>query len=59
MINDVAACSHSFILVPDDYHVIQNDWIHKATGFLIEHQPPVMHLIFITRIDGRRSRCGQ
>ena len=51
LINDIAASSTSFILVLDDYHVIQNDWIHKAVGFLIEHQPPGMHLILTTRVD--------
>ncbi|HLO29389.1 MAG TPA: LuxR C-terminal-related transcriptional regulator, partial [Anaerolineales bacterium] len=34
-----------------DYHVIQSDWIHEAIGFLIEHQPPQMHLMITTRTD--------
>ena len=47
----MAANSIPFILVLDDYHVIQSDWIHNAIGFLIEHQPPEMHLIITTRVD--------
>ena len=51
LINEVAANSTSFILVLDDYHLIQNEWIHEAVGFLVEHQPPEMQLVLITRVD--------
>jgi LuxR family transcriptional regulator, maltose regulon positive regulatory protein len=39
------------IIVLDDYHTIQNEWIHKAIEFLIEYQPAGLQLICITRID--------
>jgi LuxR family maltose regulon positive regulatory protein len=51
LINDIAASSTSFLLVLDDYHILENDWIHKAVGFLVEHQPPGMHLVLTTRAD--------
>lgn len=51
IINSITASSLSFILVLEDYHVIQNDWIHKAIAFLVEHQPPEMHLVITTRVD--------
>jgi LuxR family maltose regulon positive regulatory protein len=51
LINDIAASSISFLLVLDDYHLIQNEWIHQAVGFLVEHQPPEMQLVLITRVD--------
>ncbi len=51
LINDLAAGSLPFILVLDDYHLIHNEWIHKAVNFLLERQPPAMHLILITRSD--------
>lgn len=51
LINDIAANAPLFILVLDDYHVIHSDWIHHALGYLVEHQPPQMHLILITRVD--------
>ncbi len=55
LINDIAASSTPFILVLDDFHVVQNDWIQKAIEFVIEHQPPVMHLIIVTRVDPQLS----
>jgi LuxR family maltose regulon positive regulatory protein len=51
LINEVANRSNPFLLVLDDYHVIQNEWIHQAVGFLAEHQPPEMHLVLVTRVD--------
>ena len=51
LVNEVTASSTSFILVLDDYHLIENEWIHQAVGFLVEHQPPEMHLVLITRAD--------
>ncbi len=51
LINDIATNAISFNLVLDDYHLIQSDWIHKVIGFLIENQPPEMHLIITTRVD--------
>ena len=35
----------------DDYHLITSAEIHKAITFLIDHQPPQMNLILITRVD--------
>jgi len=40
-----------FILVLDDYHLINNEKIHEALSFLIENKPPKMHLTCITRAD--------
>jgi LuxR family maltose regulon positive regulatory protein len=51
IINDLAASSTPLILVLDDYHLVQNEWIHEALGFLAEHQPPEVHLVIITRVD--------
>ncbi len=52
LINDLLerAPGH-FALVLDDYHVIENDAIHRGMGFLLEHLPPQMHLILATRTD--------
>jgi LuxR family maltose regulon positive regulatory protein len=51
LVNDLASRSIPFILVLDDYHLIQNEWVHQAVGFLTEHQPPEVQLILITRVD--------
>jgi LuxR family maltose regulon positive regulatory protein len=39
------------VLILDDYHVIEEPSIHQAIEFLLEHQPPQMHLVILTRID--------
>jgi LuxR family maltose regulon positive regulatory protein len=51
LINDMATSAIPFILVLDDYHLIQNEWVHQVVGFLAEHQPPEVHLILVTRVD--------
>jgi LuxR family maltose regulon positive regulatory protein len=50
-INAIAGLKGSFILVLDDYHLITDLAIHQAVGFLMEHQPPQMHLVIATRQD--------
>ncbi len=51
LINDIAPMPASLVLVLDDYHLIQAPPIHQQLGFLLEHQPPRMHLAIITRED--------
>ena len=51
LINEIAAVTTTFSLVLDDYHVIEAMPIHQQLGFLVEHQPPQMHLVVITRED--------
>jgi len=51
LINELAAASVRIILVLDDYHLIEAQPIHDALTFLLEHQPPQMHLVFATRED--------
>src|SRR5690554_3380225 len=50
-INALNASGFPFVLVLDDYHLIQNEWIHQAVGFLIEYGPPHMHLVLISRVE--------
>lgn len=40
-----------FILVLDDYHVIDAEPVDHALTFLLEHLPPRMHLVLTTRED--------
>jgi LuxR family maltose regulon positive regulatory protein len=49
LINDIVATPHPFVLVLDDYHVIHSKAIHQQLAFLVEHQPPQMHLVLATR----------
>jgi len=51
LINDLASVSFPFILVLDDYHLISALPVHQQLAFLLEHQPPQMHLVIITRED--------
>lgn len=51
LLTQIAASPHSFILVLDDYHVIDNRSLNQALVFLIEHIPPQMHLVISTRED--------
>lgn len=51
LVNAVAELSDPFILVLDDYHVIQAMPVHRQLEFLVEHQPPQMHLVLITCED--------
>ncbi len=51
LINDITAMPTPFVLVLDDYHTIVELIIHEAMGFLLERQPPQMHMVFVTRQD--------
>ncbi len=51
VLNMLSAGSQDFVLVMDDYHLIENTAIHQALAFLLEHQPPTMHLALLTRSD--------
>ena len=51
LINDIAASPTPFLLVLDDYHVIRSLPIHQQLTFLLEHQPPIVHLIVVSRED--------
>ena len=51
LLNDLAATPQPFVLVLDDYHLIQTPAIHQQLSFFLEHQPPQMHLVIVTRED--------
>ena len=40
-----------FVLVLDDYHVIDSQPIHSAIAFLLDYLPPQMHLVIASRSD--------
>jgi LuxR family maltose regulon positive regulatory protein len=39
------------ILVLEDYHVITSPQIHETMTFLLDHLPPTLHLVIMTRVD--------
>lgn len=51
LLNEMASVTGDFILVLDDYHVINAKSVDDALTFVLEHLPPQMHLIITTRDD--------
>ena len=57
LINEIVAVSQGdhegrpYVLVLDDYQMIQEQSIHETLAFLLDHLPPQMHLVIATRID--------
>jgi LuxR family transcriptional regulator, maltose regulon positive regulatory protein len=51
LLNEITAFPDNFILVLDDYHAIDSKPVDEALTFLLEHQPPRMHLVITTRED--------
>ncbi|AZZ93199.1 HTH-type transcriptional regulator MalT [Hahella sp. KA22] len=49
--NELSALDQQLILVLDDYHRVQNEQIHEALRFLIQHQPPALRLFILTRSE--------
>ncbi|MGB3634193.1 MAG: LuxR C-terminal-related transcriptional regulator, partial [Rubrobacteraceae bacterium] len=51
LINEIITVEDAFILVLDDYHVIDAKPVDDALAFLLDHLPPRMHLVIATRED--------
>ncbi len=51
LINELTEISQPFFLILDDYHTIDSSAIHQGIAFLIDHLPPPLHLILISRTD--------
>ncbi len=51
LLNEIAAVPNNFVLVLDDYHVIDAKSVDNALTFLLKHLPPQMHLVIGTRED--------
>ena len=51
LINEISSISDHFLLILDDYHAIDSQTVDQSLAFLIEHQPPQMHLVIATRED--------
>jgi LuxR family maltose regulon positive regulatory protein len=50
LVNDLAVAAPC-TLVLDDYQLIDSTTVHQAVQFLLEHQPPALHVVLITRTD--------
>ena len=55
LLNDITALQDNFLLVLDDYHLVDDPEVNDALTYLLEHQPPQMHLVIATRVDPQLS----
>lgn len=55
LLNEISTLSYKFVLVLDDYHVIDAVWIDDTLNFLLEHLPSQMHLVIATRQNPQLS----
>lgn len=53
LLNEIAAQPHEVVLVLDDYHVIDSEAVDRALEFLVEHEPPQLHLVIAGRSEPR------
>ncbi len=51
LINEVNADAADMVLVLDDYHVIDSPEVQDGVSFLLEHLPPRLHLVIVSRAD--------
>jgi ATP/maltotriose-dependent transcriptional regulator MalT len=51
LINTLLIVESEVVLVLDDYHLIEEQTIHQALTFLLDHLLPQMHLIIVSRAD--------
>jgi LuxR family maltose regulon positive regulatory protein len=51
LLNEISTIPGNFLLVLDDYHSLDSHPVDQSLAFLIENQPPQMHLVIATRED--------
>src|SRR5579863_2026142 len=51
LLNEITMLPDQFVLVLDDYHLIDARPVDQALTYLVEHLPPQMHLVISTRED--------
>ena len=53
LLNDITTVPDHFVLILDDYHMLDATPVDTALTFLLEHLPPQMCLVIVTREDPR------
>jgi LuxR family maltose regulon positive regulatory protein len=51
LVDGISRFETAMTLVLDDYHLINASAIHASLSFLLNHQPPQLHVIIISRAD--------
>lgn len=53
LLRGIESIPDSFLLVLDDFHAIRSEAVLHMTTYLLEHLPPKMHLVLLTREEPR------
>ncbi|KPK04238.1 MAG: hypothetical protein AMJ56_17815 [Anaerolineae bacterium SG8_19] len=51
LINELNSIEGAYVLVLDDYHLIQNKRVHDLLTKILLHLPPGLHLVLASRVD--------
>lgn len=51
LINELSSIPDDCYLFLDDYHLINDQEVHSAFAYLVEHSPPSMHVVLASRSD--------
>ncbi len=51
LLNQIDHIPFDFLLILDDYHLIEQAGIHQAVETLLKHMPPQMHMVIVSRGD--------
>ncbi|MCQ3937846.1 MAG: helix-turn-helix transcriptional regulator [Chloroflexi bacterium] len=51
LLNEISSIPDPFLLILDDYHVVDSKSVDEALAFLVERLPPQMHLVITARED--------
>jgi LuxR family maltose regulon positive regulatory protein len=51
LLNELTELAGTMVLVLDDLHTIAAQAVHDTLFFLIEHLPPQVHVVVLTRVD--------
>jgi LuxR family maltose regulon positive regulatory protein len=50
-VNALVSAGAPLVLVLDDYHLVTSTQVHTSVAKLLDHSPPQLHLLLITRAD--------
>lgn len=51
LLNALSTSGEQVVMVLDDYHLITEPQIHSGVQYLLDHAPPGLHLVLLTRGD--------
>jgi LuxR family transcriptional regulator, maltose regulon positive regulatory protein len=51
LVNDLGTVENDIVLVLDDYHAIDARDVQEGVAFLVDHLPPRLHLVIVSRAD--------